>query len=180
MLTPHLEHLVSLLLASFPNFQSGDADAALAAYAMVIGQADQRDVEAGVMMIINGQLPGFDGRFAPTATQLARAIRICLERRVDREIAERRALPPPPDDWVDDPPEVKARNRARMDELAASLAAQHRTEEAEADRRRDDLSQRTLARFYPDQEPRAAARRLGFLQVDPEDDEGDMGMSGAA
>ena len=91
---------MSLLLGTFPNFQSGDAEAALTAYAMVITKADPRDVEPGIMMLINGEMPGFDGRFAPTATQLARAIRSCLERRVDAENAARRRLPPP---VLDDP-----------------------------------------------------------------------------
>ena len=180
MITPHQENLVSLLLASFPNFQSGDADAALAAYSLVIGQADPRDVEPGITMLINGELPGFDGRFAPTSAQLARAIRISLDRRLDREIAERRSLPAPPDEWVDDAPEVKARNKARLDALAASLAADLRTEEAETDRKRRELGNRTNAVFRPSDDPYAMAKRLGFEVGDPDEDNGDMGTRGAA
>ena len=170
MMTEQQERLVSLLLGTFPNFQSGDAEAALTAYAMVIGNADPRDVEPGVMMLINGELPGFDGRFAPTATQLARAIRVSLERRVDAEISARKALPPPADDWVDDAPEVKARNKARLDELAASLASSMRSEDAENARRRRSLMERTNARFDP---PR-------YTVGDPDAENGDMGQREAS
>ena len=184
MLTPHQEHLVSLLLASFPNFQSGDADAALAAYAIVIGQADPRDIEPGIMLLINGELPGFDGRFAPTAPQLSRAIRLSLEKRVDAEIAARKALPPPADDWVDDPPEVKDRNKARLDQLAVDLSATLRTEEAETDRRRQQLANKTNLRFDPSRDPSDVAKRLGigarYYVGDPDAENGDMGQAGAA
>lgn len=180
MMTEQQERLVSLLLGTFPNFQSGDAEAALAAYAMVITRADPRDVEPGIMMLINGELPGFDGRFAPTSTQLARAIRVCLERRVDAEIAARKALPPPPDDWVDDTPEQKARNKATLDALAQSLAAEMRTEEAENDRKRHELGNRTNAYFAPSFSNEDMSRRLGiggarFTVGDPDADTGDMG-----
>lgn len=161
MMTEQQERLVSLLLGTFPNFQSGDAEAALAAYALVITGADPRDVEPGITMLINGELPGFDGRFAPTSTQLARAIRVCLERRVDAEIAARKALPPPVDDWVDDPPEIKARNKARLDELAASLASTMDMGRAPL----RDLQRRTNERFDP------PAYEVG----DPDADSGDMG-----
>lgn len=167
MMTDHQERLVSLLLGTFPNFQSGDAEAALTAYALVITGADPRDVEPGIMMLINGQLPGFDGRFAPTSAQLARAIRISLERRVDRENAERRALPSPVDDFVQDPPEVRARNKARLDALREKLAS-------DADMNGDknilkDLQRRTNERFDP----------VTYTAGD-DDGEADMGQLGAA
>lgn len=184
MMTEQQERLVSLLLGTFPNFQSGDAEAALAGYSMVIGNADPRDVEPGIMLLINDELPGFDGRFAPTSTQLARAIRISLERRVDREIAERRALPPPEDNWVDDSPEVKARNKAKLDALAAELAKGMRTDEAEDERKRKALANRTNQRFAPSYDPEDMAKRLGigvgYTVGDPDAENGDMGQLGAA
>lgn len=178
MITIQQENLISLLLASFPNFQSGDADAALAAYGIVIEQADARDVEPGIMMLINGQLPGFDGRFAPTSAQLARAIRISLERRVDAENAQRAALPPPKDDWVEPPPEVKARNKAKLDALVESLGKTLRTEDAENDRKAKELTARVNARFAPEMDSWSMAKRLGLaidVGDDPEADYGDMG-----
>lgn len=164
MLTTHQEHLVSLLLGSFPNFQSGDAEAALAAYAMVITSADPRDVEPGIMLLINGQLPGLDGRFAPTAPQLARAIRVCLDKRVDAEIAARRRLPPPADDAPEPTPEQKAKVRAILDNL--KLAEEHQAD-ARAEERRA-LLRRTNERFDP--------QPLSYSTVNTADDDAhDMG-----
>lgn len=156
MMTDRQQALVSLLLGTFPNFQSGDAEAALAAYDLVLSKADQRDIEPGIMMLINGELPGFDGRFAPTSAQLARAIRISLDRRVDLEIAERKRLPPPVDDWVEPSPEQRARGKAILDKLASDLAAEMRTVDAEAERARRQLMLKTNERFDAENVRRAA------------------------
>lgn len=184
MMNDHQAALVSLLLGSFPNFQSGDGEAALAAYEIVLAEADTRDLQPGVMILINGELAGHDGRFAPTAPQLARAIRTARDKRLDREAVDRAALPAPADDWVDDAPDVKARNKARLDDLAKSLAADLRTEDAERDRARLQLATKTNQRFAPPMDPNAMARRLGmgtrYYVGDPEGDEGDMGQLGAA
>lgn len=83
MMNQHQTALFSLLLGSFPNFQSGDGEAALAAYEIVISRSEVCDVEAGVMSLINGGYPGHDGRFAPTAPQLAGAIRAKRDERLD-------------------------------------------------------------------------------------------------
>lgn len=171
MLTTRQEHLVSLLLASFPNFSSGDAEAALAAYAMVIGGKDERDVEAGIMALINGEVLGFDGRFAPTATQLARAIREALERRVDAENAERRRLPPPVEDREEPTPEQKARVKALMEHSAKTLGVDFEADEREAQR----LARLRRTNEYFD---RQAAAYETFNSAD--DDEHDMGQQGAA
>lgn len=166
MMNDHQTALVSLLLGSFPNFQSGDGEAALAAYDIVLSSADRRDLQPGVMMLINGEVAGHDGRFAPTAPQLARAIRQAMNKRVDEENARRAKLPPPEDDWIDDAPEVKARNKAKFDELAASLGSAFRTDDAERAQRLRSLQERTNARFDPE--------ALSYSVGDP-DAEGDMG-----
>jgi|GEM_PF-4162828 hypothetical protein len=146
MMTEQQERLVSLLLGTFPNFQSGDAEAALTAYAMVVTGADPRDVEPGIMMLIKGELAGFDGRFAPTATQLARAIRTALEQRVDRENAERRRLPPPPEEDFPEPtPEQRARVKNLMDQVKRSYGSERSDQEAK-ERYRAQL-RRTNERF---------------------------------
>lgn len=149
MMTEQQERLVSLLLGTFPNFQSGDAEAALTAYAMVVTKADPRDVEPGIMMLINGELPGFDGRFAPTATQLARAIRTALEQRVDRENAERRRLPPPPEvDFPEPTPEQRARVQALMDQVRRDYGSER--SDAERLERTRAMLRRTNERFDRD------------------------------
>lgn len=180
MMNNHQTALVSLLLGSFPNFQSGDGEAALAAYEIVLTTADERDLQPGVMMLINGEVAGHDGRFAPTAPQLAKAIRQAMNKRVDAENERRARLPSPSDEWIDDAPDVKARNKAKLDQLAADLAAALRTDEAETERRRLETMNRTNARFAPDYDPKAMAKRLGFDVGDPDEQNGDMGTRGAA
>lgn len=167
MMDQHQQALVSLLLGSFPNFQSGDGEAALAAYEIVLSAADERDLQPGVMMLINGEVQGHDGRFAPTAPQLAKAIRQAMHKRVDTENARRAALPPPNDDWVDDAPEVKERNKARLEALAADLAKAMDMDFAGL----RDLQRRTNERFDP--------QPVGYSVGDSEA-EGDMGQRGAA
>lgn len=168
MMTEQQERLVSLLLGTFPNFQSGDAEAALTAYAMVIGAADPRDVEPGIMKLIKGELPGFDGRFAPTSAQLARAIRVCLDKRVDAEIAARRRLPPP-----EDAPEPTPEQRARVKAMLANLQL---GEDAEADARAEErraFLRRTNEHFD--------ARAAAYETFNAADDEAhDMGQARSA
>lgn len=184
MMNDHQAALVSLLLGSFPNFQSGDGEAALAAYEIVLSEADPRDMQPGVMILINGELPGHDGRFAPTAPQLARAIRTARDKRLDHEAEERARLPKPDDEWVDDSPDVKARNKARLDELAANLAKSMRTDEAEEERKRKELANRTNQRFAPSMDPHEISRRLGvgvrYYVGEPDAENGDMGQLGRA
>lgn len=179
MLNDHQTALVSLLLGSFPNFQSGDGEAALAAYELVLSEADGRDLQPGVMILINGELPGHDGRFAPTAPQLARAIRYARDKRLDREIAARKSLPAPEDTWVDDDPETKAKNRARLDDLAKQLGQAMATEESNTNRLRKDIAAKTNQRFAPSFEPSEMAARLGFAKVttfnSADDDQYDLG-----
>ena len=85
MMTDHQTALCSLLLGSFPTFSSGDAEAALAAYEIVMSNAAEQDLQPGFMILINGEYPGHDGRFAPTAPQLATAIRMARDRRLEHE-----------------------------------------------------------------------------------------------
>lgn len=164
--------LIALLLGTFPNFQSGDPEAALAAYDLVLSKADGRDAEAGVLALINGEVLGFDGRFAPTATQLARAIREALEKRVDAENAERRRLPPPPEpDFPEPTPEQRARVKALMEQAAKTMGM---------DSEADALRARRLAQLRRTNEhfDRQAMSFETFNSAD--DDEHDMGQMGAA
>lgn len=53
----------------------------------------------GVQLLLAGSVPEHDGRYAPTAPQVARAARMALDKRVDAESLERRLHPvlPAPD-----------------------------------------------------------------------------------
>lgn len=87
-----------------------------------------------------------------------------MERRAEAERLNRIALPAPRDDFEQDPPEVRAKNRGRLDALAASLASSMEMDRAPL----RSLQQRTNARFD-------GAR---FSVGDPDADEGDMGNLG--
>jgi hypothetical protein len=105
-------------------------------------------------------------------------------KRLDAERLDKLALPPPPDEWEDDAPDVKARNKAVLDKLAADLAATLRTEEAETDRKRLQLGHKTNARFAPADDDASLSKRLGigrarFTVGDP-DAENDMGERAAS
>lgn len=179
MMTEHQERLISLLLGTFPNFQSGDSEAALTAYAVVITDADPRDVEPGIMRLIKGEMPGFDGRFAPTATQLARSIRMALDHRVDQEIKARKALPPPEDAWKEPTPEQRARGRAILANLQKTLSAQQEADDAANEQARKAIFARTNARF-----DNGASRYQRIPNVESfnvaDDDQYDMGRERVA
>lgn len=142
-------------------------------YLHAVSIYETQDVIQGISDFITGNVPGHNAAFAPSAPQVGSAVRRAMERRLEAARLSRLSLPPPADDWVDDPPEVKARNKTRLEALAASLASDMRTDDAEAARRLINLQQRTNARFDPQ-------TMSNHLHLDPEDDEGDMGMSGAA
>lgn len=123
---------------------------------------ETRDVIQGISDFITGSVPGHNAAFAPSAPQVGSAVRRAMERRLEAQRIGRLSLPPPPDDFEPDPPEVRARNRARLDELAASLASVMEMDKAPL----RDLQQRTNARFDPE--------ALSYSVGDP-DAEGDMG-----
>lgn len=160
MMNDHQTALCSLLLGSFPNFSSGDAEGALGAYGIVMSHADPRDLQPGIMALINGEYSGHDGRFAPTAPQLAGAIRQCRDTRLDSEYRTKLAIAPPA---KEDIPEVeRERVKAGFDDLIKNLSANLRTQDAEADARRQAIYHRTNARFMPDMSPAEMRKRLGF------------------
>lgn len=171
MLTQRQTALVSLLLGSFPSFQSGDAEAAFAAYQFVIRDMDDRDLEGGVSMIVNGLLPGHDMRFAPTAPQLATACRISRDRRLESEQRSNLRLAPPPP-VVEVSEEERARVKAKFEALLANvkrdkeLAEEEQLEAARARARKVNL------RFDPPQDDASIMHRLlGYSIGVPESEE---------
>lgn len=145
MLTPRQNALISLLLGSFPVFQSGDATAALAAYEVVLANADERDVEPGIAALVDGRYAGHSGHYAPTAPELAGAIREARDRRLDRERQDRLALAPPPEPEI--PQEERERVKAGFAALLADLSSRMRTEDAEAEHRYRARLRRTNEAF---------------------------------
>lgn len=101
-----------------------------------------------------------------------------MDRRLEARRLDKLALPPPADDFEDDPPEVKAKNKARLDDLVESLGKTIRTDDAEKEHQAKELTARVNARFTPEMDSRSMAKRLGLAidaGDDPEADYGDMG-----
>jgi hypothetical protein len=172
MMTDHQTALCSLLLGSFPTFSSGDAEAALTAYELVMAQADERDLQPGVMLLINGEYPGHDGRFAPTAPQLASALRMARDRRLEHEriMNVHQARLPAPD--IQHSPESQQRVRELTERAAERIGAVDAHNSAEATAAGKDRWEKTNARFQPPMDDDSVMRRLmGYSTGSPESDE---------
>lgn len=147
-----------------PGDLARDRMAKAKVYFEAVAPYEAQDVDQAVTDFLTGNVPGgWNVAYAPNALQVGSATRRAMERRVERERLDRLQLPPPADDFVQDPPEVRAKNRARLDALAASLA---NTMEMDRTPLRN-LQQRTNAYFD---------QPLGYSVGDP-DAEGDMGES---
>lgn len=149
---------INRLLSAFPATGSANPDDQLRAYFEATDEYILWDLETAVGRYLRGKVPGFDGRFAPTPPMLAGQCRRAMEERLERDRMDRLRAPlPPPDDPPKDP-----RIADGLRKLAADLGASMRTAEAEAERRRHELTARVNARFAPDMSPEALHRRLGW------------------
>lgn len=162
MMTDHQTALCSLLLGSFPTFSSGDGEAALAAYEVVMRAADERDLQPGFMVLLNGEYPGHDGRFAPTAPQLASAIRIARDKRLESERYDKLRHPrlPPPD--IEKTPEQMARAKAQLQEFINSVGTAEAEKSVEAIDASKARWERVNTRFNPPQDDASLTDRLNL------------------
>jgi hypothetical protein len=152
------------LFRTYPGFRADDLGATLKTYLHAVSIYETRDVIQGISDFITGNVPGHNPAFAPSAPQVGSAVRRAMERRAEAERLNRIALPAPRDEFEQDPPEVRAKNRARLDQLAADLAASMEMDRAPL----RSLQQRTNARF-------ASEARYS---IGDEDADGDMGGLG--
>lgn len=150
-----------------PGDLARDRMAKAKVYFEAVDPYEAQDVVQAVTDFLTGNVPGgWNVAYAPNALQVGSATRRAMERRVERERLDRLALPPPADDFVQDPPEVRAKNRAMLDQLAAELASSMRMDDAPL----RALQARTNARFDPP----------AYTVGDPDAEHGDMGQAGAA
>jgi hypothetical protein len=133
------------LFRTYPGFKADDLAAMVKTYLHAVSIYETRDVIQGISDFITGNVPGHNPAFAPSAPQVGSAVRRAMERRVEAERLDRLQLPPPSDDFQQDPPEVRAKNKARLDALAASLASSMDMDRAPL----RDLQRRTNERFDP-------------------------------
>jgi len=178
MMTDHQTALCSLLLGSFPSFLSGDDDAALKAYEVVMSTADERDLQPGFMILINGEYPGHDGRFAPTAPQLASAIRMARDRRLEHERVMNAHQPRLPAPDIAKTPEQRMRARVKLAEFLQSVGKAETEQNAEQLAASKARWAKVNAHFDPPQDEASLTERLnlkrdarGFDIGSPESDE---------
>lgn len=132
-------------------------------YFEAVAPYEARDVDRAVSDFLAGDVPaGWNVAFPPSAPQVGSAVRRAMERRLESERLGRLALPPPADDFQQDPPEVRAKNRARLDALALTLAGTMDMDRAPL----RSLQERTNAKFDP---------RPNYSVGDPDAENGDMG-----
>lgn len=135
-------------------------------------------VEDAVDLVLRGELPGHDGRFAPTPPQLASAARIVRDKRLDSEALTRRYTPRLPAPDIAKTPEQRARARAKMEEFVRSVGGAEAEQTAESLAASKARWERVNARFDPPQDEASLTERLnlnrdarGFEIGSPESDE---------
>ena len=129
-------------------------------YLLAVDDYAADDVEAAVTLYIKGAMPGFDGRFAPTAPMLATGCRKAVEDRSRVAYLAGMQMPrlPPPD--IEKTDEQRQRARALMEQTVANLTAGAAVETAEAEAASKARWEKVNARFQPDQSDEAIAARL--------------------
>lgn len=148
-----------------PGDLARDRMARAKVYFEAVAPYEARDVQQAVADFLAGNVPaGWNVAFAPSAPQVGSAVRRAMERRLESQRLGRLSLPPPVDDFQQDPPEVRAKNRARLDALAASLSSSMEMDRAPL----RSLQERTNAYF-----DRGVRYTVGD---DPEAETGDMGQ----
>ena len=147
---------MQMLFATFPP-QAGEIDAQMAAYAMAVDGYDIRDIDAAVRAIVRGETDWHNKTWAPSAALLSTEIRKRMDRRLRLEQYDRPRLPPP-----DVPKSAASRGRvlARMAETVGHLDAVMSADEVEQLAASVARAKRVAARFTPDQDPEAMAKRL--------------------
>lgn len=164
--------MIGLLLSSFPNFQSGDAESLLTAYELAISDYHAADLADAVKAFVQGRVPGHNMAFAPTAPQLASACRRAMEARLDDANRHRKAVAQIEARDQDTP--KNAENRARVAAMVAgavkSLSMHDAPKRADNEARRAEMLKRHDERFAP---------TLRYTTGDP-DAGGDMGQREAS
>lgn len=177
--TDHLKHLLAVLFSTFPappgaatpdGFQR-----AMEAYAVALDDYDAGDVQEGLRRIIAGEWPEHDGRYAPTAPQIARAVKQAAADRGQSDQRQASVVQQLTHRERDEEfqasktPESRARVKAMADKLIADLAQQSLTDDAKAAHRKREAWAKVNARFAPKDEAEHI-RRLGYSVGDPDGD----------
>lgn len=152
---------IQKLATTFPAPSTmGEADDVLAELEAVTDGFAIEDVEGGIRLILGGRLKGYEGRFLPTAPQLARAIRQALGERAESEARDRppRLMPPVPVIERDDA--SRARVRALAERFVGQQQASLAAAELDGEERMAALTERTRKRFALPDDPQSVQDRL--------------------
>jgi hypothetical protein len=139
-------------------------------YFEAVEQYELRDIEAAVSSFLSGSAPGHNPSFIPPAPVVAAEVRRQLNLRLDHAARIAKPKLPPPD--VVKTPESRARVKARVDELVANLAAEHRTDDAA--KAKAEQWAKTNQRFYPSMDADDMRQRLMPYRAGDEDGDRDV------
>jgi hypothetical protein len=127
-------------------------------------------VEDAVTLYIKGKVPGFDGRFAPTAPMLDTGCRLVTEQRARERYLDGLSAPRLPSPDIERTQEQRARAKAQVDAFVATQKAVELT--AEETKQRAERWAKVNARFDPPQDDASVMQRLmGYSVGAPESDD---------
>lgn len=147
-------------------------------YIEVAGGFDADLVERGVDLLMNGAIPGYEGRFAPTPPQLGTACRRAAEQRAHQRYIEDFSAPRLPAPMIEKTPEQQARARALVDQFVASQNPSKLEERSSDQATKDRLAKHDAffaSEFIPAEGvgriSKTLARKLGYEVGSPESDD---------
>jgi len=160
---------IKRLLSAFPPIP-GDPALVLHNYLMAVDDWAADFVEEAVTLYIKGNVPGFDGRFAPTAPMLATGCRLANERHARQRYLDGLSVPKLPSPTIEHTPEQRARAKAQVDAFVAAQDAV--TLGAEETKAQNERWAKVNARFDPPQDDASIMERLmGYSVGAPESDD---------
>ena len=145
-------------MSAFPPTSNADPAQALRNYLDVVEDWHADLVEEAVTLFIKGEIPGFDGRFAPTAPMLAGACRKAAENRQRAAYIASLSAPRLMAPEIEKTPEQRERARELVASFVANLEAEN-IDAAETQRRNEQWV-KVNARFQPDMSDEAVKSRL--------------------
>lgn len=124
---------IQRLLSGFPASQAVDQAELLRRYLEVAEDFHADDVLTSVDLYLKSQMPGFDGRYAPTPPMLAAGCRRAADIRARKAYLDGLTRPDLPAPAVERTPGAQQRVRALMGQAVASLSKSEPTDDAAAE-----------------------------------------------
>lgn len=148
-----------------------DGEQLLRDYLLATEDYPAGDIEAAVNTLVKGVAPGVNPSFRPKPPEVGAECRRQLHLRLDSERRTNMLRPALPAPEIEHTPESRERMKAILEaglaRLETTAGPEQETELARSKAQWDKVN----ARFYPDMNPRAMRKRLGFSAGDPEGDE---------